>query len=166
MNDYYYRFGRTPEERLQNRSMRLDNGCLVWTGGKERFGYGKTVFKGVKYTVHRLSWELANKRSVPAGLCVCHHCDNPSCFEPSHLFLGTPADNNSDMIRKGRHVGSPGERNGRAQLTAEQVAAIITDTRRQIYIAADYGIKQPQVSRIKLGQTWARDTANPDRGGG
>ena len=59
---------------------------------------------------------------IPAGLGVCHHCDNPPCCNPRHLFLGTATDNMRDAVRKGRIA--TGERNGRAKLTEAQVLEI------------------------------------------
>lgn len=155
MSAYHNRNGATVAERLANRSVRDANGCLIWQGNKLPFGHGIITMKGRKTRrTHRVAWELANG-PIPSGMCVCHRCDVPACINPDHLFLGTIADNNADMMRKGRHVAHPGERNGRARLTAAQVQAILADPRRQIDIAAEYGIKQPQVSRIKRGQTWA-----------
>lgn len=137
-------------ERLALSARREPNGCLVWTGYRHPDGYGQVRSR----KVHRLAWEAVNG-PIPAGMSVCHHCDNRPCFEVAHLFLGTQADNNADCIAKGRHRASAGEANGRAVLTAEQVASIKNDGRSQVRIAADYGIKQPQVSRIKRGESWA-----------
>ena len=53
--------------------------------------------------VHRLAWEAYNAEPIPEGLLVLHKCDNPRCFNPAHLFLGTHADNNQDSCRKNRH---------------------------------------------------------------
>ncbi|MCH8043014.1 MAG: HNH endonuclease [Planctomycetes bacterium] len=71
---------------------------------------------------HRLAWEFANGRPVPQGLQVLHDCDNPPCCNPSHLFLGTNADNNADMMSKGRNRVSRGSRNRTA---ANKVADVI-----------------------------------------
>lgn len=154
MSAYHNRYGTTVAERLNNRSVRNENGCLIWRGPKTRFGHGRIAVAGrVKRFVHRVAWELANG-PIPTGMSVCHKCDVPACINPDHLFLGTIADNNADCRSKGRFIPLNGAKNGRARLTKEQVQAIITDPRRQIDIAIDYGIQQPQVSRIKRGQTW------------
>lgn len=77
-------------------------GCWIWTGARNRRGYGKIRRDARTFvSAHRLSYEMANG-SVPDGLFVCHHCDNPSCVRPDHLFTGTVGDNNRDTIRKGR----------------------------------------------------------------
>lgn len=78
-----------------------DKPCKVWTGSQNGSGYGERRINWKKYYVHRLAWEEANG-PIPDGMFVLHHCDNPACYEPTHLFLGTHQDNMADMAAKGR----------------------------------------------------------------
>lgn len=110
---------------------------------------------------HRISWELANG-PLPLGVCVLHRCDNRACVNPSHLFLGTVADNNADMATKGRGrnggLAFPGEANPAARLTAEIVVAIraayAAGDVTMIDLAAKYGVARKTVSKIVHRQTW------------
>lgn len=88
--------------RLERRSKRLENGCLIWTGVLSNKGYGVLKIGATNRTqAHRASWEVHNG-PIPKGACVLHKCDNPACFEITHLFIGTKADNNRDRHKKGR----------------------------------------------------------------
>lgn len=102
-------------------------GCWEWTGDRHPFGYGKMIVAGRKRLAHRLAWELTHG-PIPEGLQVCHHCDNPPCVRPDHLFLGTPADNSADMWRKGRGSKPPSHL-GR-KLSVERIQAIALRTRK------------------------------------
>lgn len=120
----------TLKRRLESKLRREPNGCLVFTGAKSYGGYGKIYSHSVgKRTVildtHRAAWELANG-PIPDGVCVLHHCDNPSCCNVEHLFLGTQADNMQDKSSKGRALPGPVSRpewwtpERRAQHSAER----------------------------------------------
>lgn len=130
--------------------------CRVWQHAKrhER-GYGVRR-RGAKLVyVHRDEWERAYG-PIPAGMRVCHHCDQTDCAELSHLFLGTDLDNVRDMAAKGRRspVGARGELNGHAKLTAEIVAAIRSSSEEGVALAARYGVTQSTVSKVRCGRTW------------
>jgi len=91
-----------PQHPLWSRTEPAATGCWEWQGARIG-GYGTLRWKGHKWFAHRLAWTLA-RCPIPPGLFVCHHCDNPSCVRPNHLFLGTPKDNQVDAQRKGRLV--------------------------------------------------------------
>lgn len=152
--------------RFVARTARGD-GCWLFRGYDLGKGYrGFTVQRdGVAATngAHRVAWMIANGRSIPPGLCVCHHCDNPQCVRPSHLFLGTVADNNDDKIRKGRAKSTKGDLNGRAVMTACNVVEL-----RRRYacgeqakaLRAEFGISRSQLRAIVRGQQW-REAGGP-----
>lgn len=89
--------------------------CWEWAGSLNNQGYGQISVGGRPRLAHRVAWEHM-RGEVPAGLLVCHHCDNPQCVRPSHLFLGTHHDNTHDALAKGRPVGRP-----RAAITAHNL---------------------------------------------
>lgn len=79
-----------------------DDSCWEWTAYKYPNGYASIRLNGVRYYAHRASW-IIHYGEIPEGLLVCHHCDNPPCVNPSHLFLGTTQDNVNDKMNKGRY---------------------------------------------------------------
>ena len=131
--------------------VRLTNTCWIWTAAISEGGYGVIQVAGKLVKAHRLSWHL-HFGPFRDGLWVLHHCDNPRCVNPSHLFLGTPKDNMQDMMSKGRG------KNPNAKLTEAQVHEIReirkTDGRNQSVLAKQYGISQSAISRIIIGKTW------------
>ena len=125
--------------------------CREWDGRLDRWGYGRTYFRGGPFLVHRKAWIEANGE-IPDGLMVLHHCDNPKCYEVSHLYLGTHADNMADMRKKGRNAC--GERHGTSRLRAEQVLAIRAAAGRHRDVAARFGVSRALVGLIKNRKIW------------
>lgn len=80
--------------------------CILWSKNKNKRGYGITMFRGKCMGAHRASW-IENYGDIPDGMLVCHKCDNPSCINPEHLFLGTQSENMQDCKRKGRLIPPP-----------------------------------------------------------
>lgn len=137
--------------------------CWVWKGLLDEHGYG--MFTHTR--THRVAWEL-EKGPIPVGMLVCHHCDNPPCVRPSHLFLGTQKNNMQDMHAKER----AGKRVRGAKLRAEQVreirsryAAVEPAARRSRVrgrtpvvttksLAAEYGISSMMISDIVTRKNW------------
>ena len=113
------------------RKVRITDGCWNF-GAKNSARYGTFMNEhGKTEKAHRVSWRIANGL-IPPGLLVCHHCDNPSCVRPSHLFLGTHKDNTADQIAKGRKPVLFGETHPLAALTESQVL----DIRRRLALGA------------------------------
>ena len=78
-------------------------GCWNWMASKDGKGYGKLRYLGRLEQVHRLSAHFYLRFDLKSTLHVCHHCDNPACFNPAHLFIGTRSDNQRDSVSKGRN---------------------------------------------------------------
>lgn len=127
------------------------DGCWLWTGSANGHGYGQLSKpdEGGKrmrpFAAHRLSYEI-HSGVIPAGLYVCHRCDNPPCVNPAHLFLGTAKDNMVDARDKGRMRGPRlvGRQQSQAKLTEDAVREI-----RAVY-ARRSGAKVPDGTRVSL----------------
>lgn len=93
----------TVAARLATRSAVSNaNGCILWRGSVNRWGYGYMSVQGKLAAVHRLAYMLAFG-PVPPGLSVLHSCDTPACINPAHLREGTDADNHRDTLDRRRH---------------------------------------------------------------
>lgn len=141
---------------FENRATPEPNtGCLLWTGASQTKGYGMVcIGTDDLWLTHRLAWTLANG-PIPKGLCVLHKCDTRSCINIDHLFLGTISENQSDAAKKGRMPRGEGHFNAKLQVAEvlrirERLSA--GETCRNI--AADLGIHQGTISRIKRRTLW------------
>ena len=104
--------------------------CWEWKLGKDKDGYGRFSYASKNILAHRFAWILTNG-PIPGILCVLHKCDNPSCCNPNHLFLGTHKDNVEDAQRKRRRA--IGQDHPQAKLTNTDVLKI-----RELYKTSNY----------------------------
>jgi hypothetical protein len=127
--------------------------CWEWIGSTGPNGYGRIGKRiGHLYLAHR--WAYFIEYGVdPGRMKVCHTCDNPSCCNPAHLWLGTTLDNNQDAMKKNRHT--PGERNYQAKLTEQDVRAILKSNEFHRVLAERYGVCRQAITHIKNGRRWA-----------
>src|SRR5688500_4687256 len=166
-NDYMrlYRTGsvegkRKPlPDRLWSYVDRSDPaGCCPWVGHVGVGGYGVIRIEGRNARAHRIAWQISHPDEPPLTPVetICHRCDNPPCCRPDHLFRGTPAANSADMTAKGRQA------RGRAlwsvKLTESQAVEIreryAAGGVRQVDLATEFGVSQPQISSIIRGVSW------------
>lgn len=143
--------------------------CWVWTASKRNKGYGAFVWadadgRVVQGRAHRFAW-LVSRGNIPTGMCVLHTCDNPACVRPTHLFIGTRADNNADMLNKGRHARAPyrpgkhkrGVDHPMSKLTPQLVKQLRADRSRGlsfVAIASRHGVAMTTAYKAVRGITW------------
>lgn len=125
--------------------------CWEWTGLKDKDGYGIFPYAKKQWRAHRLALIL-NGTEVPDGMMACHHCDNPGCVNPSHLYVGSDADNIRDKVARGR--APAGEQGYQAKLTNSDVGAIRRSTERVVVLAARYSVSHSTISMIRSRKTW------------
>jgi len=119
---------RSIEERFWEKvDKRAPQDCWEWQGATAPYGYGQLHVDGRTTSAHRLSYEI-HVGPIHHGLDCLHHCDNPACVNPAHLWVGTHQDNMDDMFAKGRNIAppirhAPGEKSPRALFTNAQVRA-------------------------------------------
>lgn len=146
------------------------DGCWDFQSVKDRDGYHRYAVKleGSNKYLHRGAHRIMmwlNGHTIPPGYVVCHKCDNPSCVNPEHLFIGTPADNNLDKLLKGRARAPKGERQAHASITDDIARKIKAEARvgwRVGYnngsnlkeVAAKYDVKVELVRRIARGELY------------
>lgn len=157
---------RTLEERFWEKVdkdgpyvERLRSRCWVWTANRSRRpdgsrAYGMITIDKRPCYAHRVSYEMANGK-IPEGRWILHHCDNPACVRPDHLYVGDPQDNATDRVVRGGQVR--GERHAAAKLTEAQVMEIIARSKAgETYteLASEYGVTRAAIWQIATGRTW------------
>lgn len=142
--------------------------CWEWKGSKGSKGYGLLCLSSYQEKAHRFSYRYHSQKRITSNLLVCHKCDNPSCVNPAHLFLGTPNDNVQDMVKKKRHAHGPkhskahqnihsGSLNGRSKLTEEDVREILDLRKHGLScheISVVFNIHKSSIKKIAAGETW------------
>ena len=144
------------EQTYITREGTLDTNCWETDRSKLPSGYVQITFAGRHTTLSNLILEHTIGRRLKPHEQACHHCDNPGCIRPDHLFLGTQKDNLQDMRDKGRH--SHGSRHKDAKLDERQVGQIKLLLRVGFFsyrsIAKRYGVNPSSIHYMNIGKTW------------
>lgn len=160
--------------------------CWPWIRCRDPGGYGKLRWRGCLCYAHRVAWMLAfGADEIPSGKFVCHHCDNPPCCNPGHLWLGDAVQNAADRDAKGRDafstgkliiIGLKGADSSNSKLTEEQVVAIrlayraasknslggiVDDTLARL--SAQMRVHKMTIYRAAIGKTWGHLPGSLDR---
>lgn len=125
--------------------------CWLWTGAVSSFGYGIFRYAKKQYIASRAALVIDGRDPGP-GMYACHHCDNPLCVNPAHLYSGTPRQNVADARDRGR--SSCGEKHYEAKLTEADVRAIRSSEMNNVQTAAIYGVTHSNISQIRRRNTW------------
>ena len=156
----------SPEEHLSrfwSRVEKRQNGCWIYKGATDKWGYTHVGVNGKRKQAHRWIYEKV-KGAIPAGMLLMHSCDVPACVNPDHLTPGTDATNHADSKAKGRNTY--GEKNPHAKLTEELVREIRAEYRptraasgkivksNVDELVAKYGLPRQAISNAALGHTW------------
>jgi len=148
---------KSVQDRFWAKVKKTDN-CWEWIGAKNQDGYGNCgLINGIWERSHRLSWKL-HFGDIPEGMLVCHHCDNPSCVRPDHLFLGNHHDNLQDSYNKGRPLQGlglslPGQ-GYQNRLTWADVHAIRESQEKRSLLATKFGVSLRMIFLIRANKRW------------
>lgn len=148
----------TVAERFWSKVEKAEpDACWPFTGTQHRRGHGQFFVSKARGLVpaHGFALELVTGQPCPPGLETCHHCDNPPCCNPAHLYFGTRQQNVDDMWARNR--GRRGSRTAMAKLTEDQVIAIrerFAAGETSTLLGAEYGVKPATISYITTGRNW------------
>ena len=143
------------QERFERRVQKTAT-CWNWIGPTTPTGYGIMGIDQTSIGAHRLAYELYEGK-IPKGMYVCHRCDNPSCVNPRHLFLGTPKDNMTDKVEKHRQYRPIGIRNVKAKLNelmVNEIRALSIQGHSYADIARRYSVCSETIRSVVVLKTW------------
>jgi len=157
---YMTKHGKSIKERLYLYiNINSKDDCWEWVGYKRKDGYGEITIDKKTFRSHRLIY-IDTYGSIPEGMCICHSCDNPSCCNPNHLFMGTHVDNMKDCRNKCRTGGGsrPGEECGKHKFTNEEILDIRKKYKTGLYsqrnLAKEYNMSQTNIKDIINRKIW------------
>jgi hypothetical protein len=143
-------------DRFCRKVLNITGKCWEWQASKNKDGYGWFRVGNKMKKAHVVAWEIENG-PVPDGKEVCHTCDNPSCVNPSHLFLATHAENMEDRDKKGRGWDRHGEKHPKAKLTELEVIDIRWHREAGLTLkelAESFGVSLPTISHVCARRSW------------
>jgi hypothetical protein len=149
---------------IDSKTVRLENGCHVWTGLRNATNYGRIKVRQVDHLVHRVIFALSLGKDVTEvrGL-VMHSCDNPPCINPDHLSEGTLGDNLLDAYSKGRARSPVAGRHGNdnfnrklSQSDVDRIRLLFVAGYNNTEIAPMFGVHHATISLIRVGKTWSQ----------
>lgn len=162
------RYGDAKYASLEARQVRRfwnnvekTDGCWNWTGltFDSKMPYGRIYFNSKENTAHRVSWEINNKQD-PGDSLVLHHCDNPRCVNPKHLYLGTYFDNAQDRERRNRRRVVKGEEIKNSKLTEESVLSIRRSKESCTTLGKHFNVSRSLISLVRLNKVWTHVKEN------
>ena len=155
----------TPEVLLSKVDKKGEDDCWNWLGYKNKQGYGRTWINDHGYYAHRVIFNLAFPNTITLNApestddsgFLLHTCDNPSCCNPKHLFVGTHADNMADKVAKGRSPDFSGDKGPRAKLNmtqAREARQLRKDGIPTRELAKRFGISLPSMKTLLAGKSY------------
>jgi hypothetical protein len=146
------------DRALQKTVKNPETGCWEYSGEIVHNGYGRIKVGDRHFRIHRLSYRRSHGE-IPEGILVCHKCDVRNCWNPEHLFLGTPKDNTEDMVRKGRYVAPPPHRPTSLKLDdakVREMRRLAKDDRYSLSrLSSIFLVSTNVVSRVLRRKLWA-----------
>lgn len=146
------------KERFFSRvERRGEDECWPWIGRQDENGYGVFDIGNRPHIASRISLGIELGKELPAEIFACHHCDNPPCVNPKHLFPGTQKDNMQDAGRKGRVGGNHGRigtRINTSKLDEVKVVEIKRSSAPAKFFAEKYGVSTTAINLIRKGKNW------------